>query len=613
MHNNSFYDKNKSYMEKKFPGVGAKLDEYLRQDDDSDVDVFTTRDGQRGFFIRKGNGVIQLNSKYSSRAFADIWAENLLAKEQLSRNHVLLVVGFGNGDYIQALTNKMPKDSILICYEPSIRIFMKAMQEIDIEQVMPEISAVFAEGLNMEGFGTSWRAAVTTMNGSLVHMAVLPNYERLFAESIPYILNLVSENNEITLVMENTRVEFSDVTTKNLVAMLPYFIESYDLTKLFEALPSQVPVIIVAAGPSLNKNIREIRRAKNKALIIAIDTSVKLLLKEGIIPDIYISIDARKPLELFTDPRIHDIPVCVAPFSIPEAIEKQRCRTFVSMGVSYVGRLCKPLKKTFGFLGDGGTVAHNAFCLALEARMSPIILVGQDLAYTNEQTHAKGVDYGSEVEEDDGTIWVEDIYGNPVRTIENLNIYRQWYENVIRTTVPKDIRVIDATEGGAKIDGTEIRSLKEVIEEECTQEYDFKKIIESVPQLFEQKEKEWLREEFRKIPHCMQEILETAEKSVDIYRNIYEHSKDMQPWQIQSLLKQLEELTTQVEERYEYMLVEPYVEEVARDVMKNLDNESENLEDEVKDIARRGLAMAEALVGAVPKAMEEVNKMLAKL
>lgn len=613
MHNNSVYDKNKSYMEKKFPGVGAKLDDYLRQDKDSEVNVFTTRDGQRGFFIRKGEGVIQLNSKYSSRAYAEIWAENFLSKEQLSRKHVLLVVGFGNGDYIQALTNKMPKDSVLICYEPSVQIFMKAMQEIDIEQVMPEISAVFVEGLNMEGFGTSWRVAVTTMNGSLVHMAVLPNYGRLFEESILYILDLASENNETTLVNMNTNVEFSDVTTKNLVAMLPYFIESYDLNKLFDALPSHVPAIIVAAGPSLNKNIKEIKKAKNKALIIAIDTSVKLLLKEGIIPDIYVSIDARKPLELFSDSRIHDIPVCATPYSIPEVMEKQKCRTFISIGMSYIGMLCKPLEKKFGFLGNGGTVAHNAFCLALEAHMSPIILVGQDLAYTNEQTHAQGVDYGSVATEDDDTIWVEDIYGNPVRTIANLNIYRKWYENAIRTAVPEDIRVIDATEGGAKIEGTEIRSLSEVIEEECIQEYDFKKIIESVPQFFDQEEKEWLRQEFRKMPQSMQEILETAEKSIDIYRDIYEHSKEMQPRQIQSLLKQLEELTAQVEERYEYMLVELYVAEVARDVMMNLDNESENLEDEVKDIARRGLAMAEALAGAVPKAMEEVNKMLAKL
>lgn len=611
MNEQSLYEKNVSYMEKKFPGITGKLGQCAKES--AQVGAFTTRDGQTGFFLRRDEGVIQLNSKYNARAYADIWAENVLEREKLSRKHVLLVFGFGNGAYIEALKKRMPRESILICYEPSQEIFMEALQRVDIAAVMPDISAVFVEGINMDAFGVTWRSAVTTMNGSLIHMAALPNYIPCFGQQLPYIMELVKENNERILVNENTHVTFADVQTKNEVALLPHFVKSRDLTKLFEALPKGVPAIVVSAGPSLSKNIKYLKKAKNKALIIAIDTSVKLLLQEGIVPDIYATIDARKPLELFSDERIHEIPVCVTPYAIPEAVEKQKSSIFFSIGTSYIGRIAERLEKPLGFLGDGGTVSQDAFVLAMEAGMSPIILVGQDLAYTDEQTHAEGVTYGSRVSEDAGTLWVEDVYGKPVRTIGNLDMYRRWYEDVIRTALPDGIRVIDATEGGARIAGTEIQCLADVIEKECKQEYDFKRMIESVPPLFTEQEQTALWQELREMPAHIKEIKEMSQRSREIYEEIYEHSEELPLESVQELLKELEELSGSMEERTEYMLVESYVAAVARDALRDLDNESEDLGSELKEIARRGLVMAQALLDAAPKAMEEVHKMLAKL
>ena len=56
--------------------------------------------------------------------------------------------------------------------------------------------------------------------------------------------------------------------------------------------------IVVAAGPSLNKNIKELKKAKGKALIIIVDTAIKPLLNAGIVPDMFFIVDALKPVEL---------------------------------------------------------------------------------------------------------------------------------------------------------------------------------------------------------------------------------------------------------------------------------------------------------------------------
>lgn len=54
--------------------------------------------------------------------------------------------------------------------------------------------------------------------------------------------------------------------------------------------------IVVAAGPSLNKNINELKKAKGKSLIIAVDTALKPLLRAGIVPDMFLLLMHKNPL-----------------------------------------------------------------------------------------------------------------------------------------------------------------------------------------------------------------------------------------------------------------------------------------------------------------------------
>lgn len=58
---------------------------------------------------------------------------------------------------------------------------------------------------------------------------------------------------------------------------------------------------------------------------------------------------------------------------------------------------------------------------------------------------------------------VPDLDGNPVPTARNLDIYRQFIERVIAGT--DGVRFVDATEGGARVAGTEIMRLSDYIRE----------------------------------------------------------------------------------------------------------------------------------------------------
>jgi hypothetical protein len=86
--------------------------------------------------------------------------------------------------------------------------------------------------------------------------------------------------------------------------------------------------------------------------------------------------------------------------------------------------------------------------------------LGLDLAYTNNYVHALDTSR-RELQGTDNLLQVEDIHGNQIFTTKVLNIYRKWIEDRINNIT--GIEFIDATEGGAKIEGMKIRKLSECI------------------------------------------------------------------------------------------------------------------------------------------------------
>jgi hypothetical protein len=93
---------------------------------------------------------------------------------------------------------------------------------------------------------------------------------------------------------------------------------------------------------------------------------------------------------------------------------------------------------------------------------NPIILIGQDLAFEGDATHAEGTKYG----EKQDLAWAKDtreVEGNYVPTIRTTRVwemFRKYYEHDIARFNGK---VINATEGGAKILGTELMTFQDTI------------------------------------------------------------------------------------------------------------------------------------------------------
>lgn len=72
----------------------------------------------------------------------------------------------------------------------------------------------------------------------------------------------------------------------------------------------------------------ELKRAKNKAFIVAVDTAVRPLVNAGIIPDMYVIVDGLKPKELLDFDEAKRIPLMPSITSAKEILENHTGKKF---------------------------------------------------------------------------------------------------------------------------------------------------------------------------------------------------------------------------------------------------------------------------------------------
>ena len=114
----------------------------------------------------------------------------------------------------------------------------------------------------------------------------------------------------------------------------------------------------------------------------------------------------------------------------------------------------------FHLYQSGGSVSTIAMDVAIRLGAARVICLGLDLAYTNDATHASGtMDYTSCAASDEYKVKAFD--GGTVNSSNLFIVYREWIEQRIQRE--KECRFINATEGGAYIEGMQHMSLKEAM------------------------------------------------------------------------------------------------------------------------------------------------------
>lgn len=261
----------------------------------------------------------------------------------------------------------------------------------------------------------------------------------------------------------------------------PAYARGPGVARLFDRFAG-VPAVIVAAGPSLDRNIEHLAASRDRVMVIAVGTALKKLDRIGIVPDFAVALESN-------DIRFQFEGVGFLP------------QTFGVLNLNSFPALWElPFRAKFGYTGRpasfkwlteaigrndeiavGGSVATTAFSLAAHMGCDPVILVGQDLAFSpGGAMHATGVGAlpGQDVPEavraslddDDalsrhGFYWVPGWTGERVLTRANFRNYLMWFEKNVSAVTSLGRAAFNCTEGGARIEGFVHRPLAEVLAE----------------------------------------------------------------------------------------------------------------------------------------------------
>lgn len=223
----------------------------------------------------------------------------------------------------------------------------------------------------------------------------------------------------------------------------------------YRNLYADKPALIISTGPSLNKQLALIEQYKDHFVTIAVDPAVPILQQRGVVPDFVLTIDPKKRPYWKQNALDERTTFVVEVGACPDGAWSHANHYLMTAGHSHVYSLLKKLGTEVAWIETGGSVSSNGFSLAMHLGCNPIVLVGQDLAWTEGKDHAEG--YTSQYSQEelkkrrDRGYDIVGYGGQMVRTEPQLLFYKSWFEQKIQQCPHKT--VINATEGGAIIEG----------------------------------------------------------------------------------------------------------------------------------------------------------------
>ncbi len=236
---------------------------------------------------------------------------------------------------------------------------------------------------------------------------------------------------------------------------LPRAVREHTLDEL-TGLAKGRPIVVVGAGPSLDRSVDVLASRRSKAVIIACDGAWSTLEHAGIVPDFVASTDDSERIWRFFAHRKANqsrVPVIGLLQSSWPVFRYHRGPLFLGRGVSPLDTTLDDAIGSVPVFDSGRCVGHAALEAARLLGGSPILLTGFDLAYEGNRFHPRHMPlpyFHQYPPTPENLTTVEGHRGEPLKTDLSMAMYLREFERRIAAI---DVPVLNATDGGARIAG----------------------------------------------------------------------------------------------------------------------------------------------------------------
>lgn len=330
---------------------------------------------------------ISFHSKYSPEKEAENFAN------EFDSEGFFVIIGLCGGYHIEKLHEKFPSSKIVAVENSDEDISFLSQIEC-VKNLKKEKNIFIANSENLEK--TILENYLPALDGNLF-IKPLRAYENAFPDSTEKEIKIIK--NALKLVSADFSVQkhFGKIWQHNIIENLSLAEKCADFSDFTKEFDTSKTAAIIAAGPSLNKTVLELKANRKKYFVISTDTAFGALKKNGITADVVVSVDGQMVSHshfMFKPEKktkfVFDL--CASPSAIKKLLKNGNeilfCESnhpLASFANHYDG------KNHFVHLETGsGTVTIAAVNFAICSEFKKIKLYGADFSYIDGLPYAKG-------------------------------------------------------------------------------------------------------------------------------------------------------------------------------------------------------------------------------
>ncbi len=319
---------------------------------------------------------------------AETEAKNIFNSATNSPTSMHVVFGIGLGHLFKEFCEQS-KGKVIV-YEPNLEILRVTLELVDFSKELFKPNVIITSDLESfkQFFMTNY---IYKANATFVF---LNSYRQLYSDHINDIFRQIELITGLCMSEYNTLKNGIANSAQMVLKNLPYTLNEIPLIEFQNTFKGKT-ALIVSAGPSLDLNIETIKKNCDKVVVFCVGTALKALIKNGIRPDFLNIMEVNDVSGQIEGIDLSDMNLILEPYT-NNIFHRTKTKTKLLFATNNAhSNICwANLTNTdISQYEAKGTVSYEALASAKILGFQKIILVGQDLAYANNQCYSKDSAY----------------------------------------------------------------------------------------------------------------------------------------------------------------------------------------------------------------------------